>query len=136
MKKNYTLIFLLLISQFVISQIVINELDCDTSIPGNGIDNNEFVELLSETPNFPLDGYVVVFFNSSSSGQNKSYLALDLDGYTTDVNGLLLIGSTLVSPFPQYIISTNLIQNGPDAVAIYQADDLDFEEGTLAYVDR
>ena len=135
MKKNYTLVFLLLISQFVTSQIVINELDCDTP----SIDDKEFIELKSETPNFTLDGYVVVFFNSSTSvstGLNKSYLALDLDGYTTDVNGLLLIGSTMVSPFPQYIISPNLIQNGPDAVAIYQADDLDFEDGTLAYVDE
>ena len=79
---------------------------------------------------------MVVFFNSSTSGANTSYLALDLDGYTTDVNGLLLIRSTLVSPFPQYIIAANLIQNGPDAVAIYQADDLDFEDGTLAYVDE
>ncbi len=59
-------------------------------------------------------------------------MAIDLDGYTTDVNGLLLIGSTLVSPFPQLIISPNLIQNGPDAVAIYQASDTDFPEGTLA----
>ena len=132
MKKTVTLVFLFLISQFVTSQIVINELDCDTP----SIDDKEFIELKSDTPNFSLDGYVVVFFNSSTSGDNTSYLALDLDGYTTDVNGLLLIGSTLVSPFPQYIIAANLIQNGPDAVAIYQADDLDFEDGTLAYVDE
>ena len=132
MKKTVTLVFLFLISQFVTSQIVINELDCDTP----SIDDKEFIELKSDTPNFSLDGYVVVFFNSSTSGANTSYLALDLDGYTTDVNGLLLIGSTLVSPFPQYIIAANLIQNGPDAVAIYQADDLDFEDGTLAYVDE
>jgi len=135
MKKTYLLVFLFLTSQFLTSQIVINELDCDTP----SIDDKEFIELKSDTPNFSLDGYVVVFFNSLTSvttGLNKSYLALDLDGYTTDVNGLLLIGSTLVSPFPQYIIAANLIQNGPDAVAIYQADDLDFEDGTLAYVDE
>ena len=132
MKSQFLLGLVLLVSPFSFSQIVINELDCDTP----STDDKEFVELLSETPNFPLDGYVVVFFNSSSTGANRSYLALDLDGYTTDINGLFLIGNKLVSPFPQYIIADNLIQNGPDAVAIYQADDLDFEEPTTAYVDE
>lgn len=132
MKHIITLIAFFFITQISVSQVLrINELDCDTP----GIDNMEFVELKSQTPNFPLDGYVVVFFNGSNSGGNMSYLALDLDGYETDLNGLLLIGSTTVSPFPQYVISPNLIQNGADAVAIYQADDIDFEEPVLAYVD-
>jgi len=112
-------------------ELVINELDCDTP----GIDDKEFVEIKSETPNFNLNGYVLVFFNGSASGANTSYLALDLDGYTTDINGLLLIGSTTVVPSPQYIIEPNLIQNGADAVAIYQGDAEDFPEGTLAFVD-
>jgi hypothetical protein len=112
--------------------LVINELDCDTP----GIDDKEFVEIRSQTPEFPLDGYVLVFFNGSASGGNTSYLALDLDGYTTDINGLLLIGSSTVVPFPQYIIPTNVIQNGEDALAIYQADADDFPPGTLAYADQ
>lgn len=120
-------------TQFAVSQVLrINELDCDTP----GVDDMEFVELKSQTPNFPLDGYVVVFFNGSDSGGNMSYLAFDLDGYETDINGLLLMGSSSVSPFPQYLIAPNLIQNGADAVAIYQADELDFEEPVLAYVDE
>ncbi|PKP40707.1 MAG: endonuclease I, partial [Bacteroidetes bacterium HGW-Bacteroidetes-13] len=86
---------LFLISGFSFSQVlVINELDSDTP----SIDDKEFVELLSETPNFPLDGYVLVFFNGSTSGANSSYLAIDLDGLQTDINGLLLIGSNSVSP--------------------------------------
>jgi hypothetical protein len=113
-------------------QVVINELDCDTP----GIDDKEFVELLSDTPNFPLDGYVLVFFNGSNSGADKSYFAIDLDGHETDINGLLLIGSNTVSPVPQLLIAPNTIQNGADAVALYQADDLDFEEPTVAYVDE
>lgn len=122
-----------LMTQIALGQVLrINELDCDTP----GVDDKEFVEVKSETPNFLLDGYVVVFFNGSASGANMSYLALDLDGYQTDINGLLLIGSTTVSPFPQYIITPNLIQNGADAVAIYQADEIDFEEPVLAYVDE
>lgn len=111
--------------------VVINEIDCDTP----GIDDKEFVELLSSSPNFPLDGYVLVFFNGSDNGGNTSYLALDLDGYATDINGILLIGSTTVVPFPQYIIPTNVIQNGADAVAIYRGNAEDFIEGTLAFVD-
>ncbi|MBL7793293.1 MAG: endonuclease [Saprospiraceae bacterium] len=111
--------------------LVINELDCDTP----GIDDKEFVEIKSETPNYNLNGFVLVFFNGSASGANTSYLALDLDGYTTDINGLLLIGSTTVVPSPQYIIEPNLIQNGADAVAIYQGNAEDFPEGTLAFVD-
>ncbi len=129
--------FLFLISMFWISctivaqSVVINELDCDTP----SIDDKEFVELLSSSPNFPLDGYVLVFFNGSDNGGNTSYLALDLDGYTTDINGILLIGSSAVIPFPQYIIPANVIQNGADAVAIYRGNAEDFVEGTLAFVD-
>lgn len=128
MRKFLISIAFLFFGQLVWSQVIINELDCDTS----GVDDQEFVELKSTTPNFPLDGYVLVFFNGSDAGGNASYLALDLDGYTTDINGLLLIGSASVSPFPQFLISPNLIQNGADAVAIYQANDFDFPDGTLA----
>ncbi len=128
MKRIFTFIAFLFFSQFIISQIVINELDCDSP----STDDKEFVELKSDTPNYSLDGYVVVFFNGSTSGGNTSYLTIDLDGYTTDVNGLLLIGSTTVSPFPQLVIAPNLIQNGADAVAVYQGSWFDFPEGTLA----
>lgn len=128
MKNTITLVFTLLFSHLLMSQIVINELDCDSP----GIDNKEFLELKSDTPNFALDGYVVVFFNGSASGADSSYFTIDLDGYTTDENGLLLIGSDTVTPFPQLLISANLIQNGADAVAVYLGNDSDFPEGTLA----
>ena len=113
-------------------QLVINELDCDTP----GIDDMEFLELLSDVPNFPLDGYVVVFFNGSENGGNSSYFTVDLDGYVTDVNGLLLIGSNSVSPMPQFLIPENTIQNGADAVAIYQASDFNFPDETLATINN
>jgi hypothetical protein len=134
MKKYIIFISILSIVQLTFPQIVINELDCDTSFEGDNIDKHEFLELLSETPNFPLDGFVVVFFNGSASGGNTSYFAIDLDGYVTDVNGLFLIGNNSVSPLPQYIISDSTIQNGADAVAIYQADNFDFPDGTLATI--
>lgn len=128
MKLFYSL-FAFFIGYTMFAQIVvINELDCDTP----GVDDKEFVELKSETPNFSLDGFILVFFNGSASGGNRSYLALDLAGYTTDSNGLFLIGSTTVVPFPQYIIPVSVIQNGEDAVGIYQASIDDFPGETLA----
>jgi hypothetical protein len=140
MNSQFLFGLVLLMSPFSFSQIVINELDCDTSQTIDGvvdnIDKHEFLELLSETPNFPLDGYVVVFFNGSDSGGNSSYFTVDLNGYTTDINGLFLIGNNAVSPLPQFIISDNTIQNGPDAVAIYQGSDVDFPEGTLATINN
>jgi endonuclease I len=129
MKRLIPLCLLLTITQWAFSQtLVINEIDCDTP----GTDTGEFIELKSATPNFPLDGYVLVLFNGSTSGNDSSYFALDLDGQVTDVNGLLLIGSSTVSPVPQLLIGSNVIQNGADAVAIYQANDFDFTQGTPA----
>ena len=108
--------------------LIINELDPDSP----STDTAEFVELKSQTPNFSTDGYILVFFNGSSSGADSSYMVIDLNGYQTDINGLLVIGSEGVSPFPQLLISENVIQNGADAVGIYQASVNDFPEGTLA----
>jgi hypothetical protein len=128
MKSIFLIILLFSINQFITGQIVINELDCDTP----STDTQEFIELKSDTPNFPLDGYVVVLFNGSDSGGNTSYFTVDLDGYSTDINGLLLIGSNGVSPVPQIIISADVIQNGADAVCVYQGSFYDFPAGTLA----
>ena len=128
MKQIITILIFQWIGLMSFGQIVINELDCDTP----GIDNQEFVELKSDTPNFAMDGYVLVFFNGSTSGADSSYFTIDLDGLTTDINGLLLIGSDSVVPFPQFLISENVIQNGADAVAIYLGNNFDFLEGTLA----
>jgi len=110
--------------------LVINELDCDNP----STDTEEFVEIKSQTPNFSTDGYVLVFFNGSTSGGDSSYLTIDLTGFTTDSNGLLVIGSTGVSPYPQLLISVSVIQNGADAVAIYQASPDDFPEETVATI--
>ena len=58
MKYIIACVVYVMMSSSAIGQLYINELDSDTP----GIDNMEFLELLSDTPNFPLDGYVVVFF--------------------------------------------------------------------------
>ena len=128
MKNSFILFVFLCVWQGSYSQVVINELDCDTP----STDIKEFVELKSNTPNFVLDGYVLVFFNGSTSGADSSYFAIDLDGFQTDANGLLLIGSDGLVPFPQLLIAVSVIQNGADAVALYLGSDFDFPEETLA----
>ena len=128
MKKLFSLV--LYISAFIgwSQTLLINELDPDSP----STDTAEFIEIKSQTPNFSTDGYILVFFNGSSSGADSSYMVIDLNGYQTDNNGLLVIGSEGVSPFPQLLIAENVIQNGADAVGIYQASVNDFPEGTLA----
>ncbi|WP_299251644.1 endonuclease [uncultured Aquimarina sp.] len=128
MKNIYLLVFTILFSHFSFGQVVINELDSDTP----STDTQEFIELKSDIPNFLLDGLVLVLFNGSDSGGDSSYFALDLDGYTTDTNGIFLIGGPEVSPVPDFLLFENTIQNGADAVAIYLGNDVDFPEGTIA----
>ncbi len=126
--KSLTLFFISFIYINSYSQLFVNEIDSDT----DSVDQLEFIEIKSESPNFSLDGYVIVLFNGSSNGSDSSYLAIDLDGYQTDLNGLFLIGNNNVSPSAQIIIPNNSIQNGADAVAIYQAPLSDFPNSTLA----
>jgi len=132
MKKIFTFL-LILISGLSYSQIlVINELDSDNP----STDTAEFIEIKSQTPNFSTDGYVLVFFNGSNSGGDSSYMVIDLTGYVTDNNGLLVIGGSEVSPYPQVVMPSNVIQNGADAVAIYQASVNDFPDETVATINN
>lgn len=119
-----------LLTQASFAQVFINELDSDSP----GIDDKEFVEIRTLSPNTSLNGYVLVFFNGNptSSTANQSYFAIDLNGLTTDVNGLVTIGNTLVSPVPNRIFPDNTIQNGEDAIAIYQTSISNFPTGTVA----
>ncbi|MDA9849536.1 endonuclease [Flavobacteriaceae bacterium] len=128
MHKSITLIFISFFYINTYSQLFINEIDSDT----DSLDQLEFIEIKSESPNFSLDGYIIVLFNGSSNGSDSSYLALDLNGFQTDLNGLFLIGNNNVSPSAQIIVPNNSIQNGADAVAIYQAPLSDFPNSTLA----
>lgn len=129
-QKILTILFLL-VGMFSHSQIVINEIDSDTP----GTDQLEFVELKSDTPNFSLDGYVLVFFNAGSTApysNSVSYYAIDLDGYETDFNGIFHIGNNSVSPAPLKIFPNSTVQNGPDVVALYLGNDNDFPLNTTA----
>ncbi|AFU70267.1 secreted DNA-specific endonuclease I with Por secretion system C-terminal sorting domain [Psychroflexus torquis ATCC 700755] len=132
MNKITFLVFCLL-SQFIFSQkVIINEVDSDTP----GVDTQEFIELRTQVVESPLDGYVLVFFNGSSSGADSSYFAMSLDGFVTDFNGLFVVGGPELTPSPNYRLLRNFIQNGADAVAVYKGSVEDFEEGTLATIDN
>lgn len=103
--------------------VIINEVDSDQL----STDTAEFVELFDGgTGNTPLDGLVIVFYNGSN---DLSYAAFDLDGFTTDANGYFTLGNAAV-PGVDRIFANGVLQNGPDAVAIFDASASDFPNGT------
>ncbi|UII25209.1 T9SS type A sorting domain-containing protein [Fulvivirga maritima] len=104
--------------------LIINEVDADT--PGS--DQEEFVELYDGgVGNVALDGFVVVFFNGNG---DASYNAFDLAGYTTNADGYFVLGNAAVANV-DLVFSNNGLQNGADAVALYQGTAADFPSGTL-----
>lgn len=117
--KKITLLFLFF--SFIGFSQVINEVDADQS----GTDSAEFVEI-SWTPNTALDGLVVVMFNGSD---DQSYAAYGLDGFSTDANGLFVLGNTGVNN-AQITLPSNGLQNGADAVALYTGSESDFPNDT------
>jgi hypothetical protein len=125
MKQILLLAGLLLLSIFSKGQIAINELDSDSP----GTDTKEFIELLTDAPNMSLDGYIVVLYNGSN---NLSYETFDLAGYSSDANGLFVLGTSDISPTPNVVFdkADNVIQNGADAAAIYHAAASSFPNGT------
>ena len=103
--------------------VVINELDSDQA----GTDAAEFVELFDGgAGNTSLTGMVVVFYNGSN---DLSYAAFDLDGYSTDASGYFVLGNTGV-PGVDLVFAGNFLQNGQDAVALYNGDATSFPNGT------
>lgn len=105
-------------------QVIINEVDADTS----GTDTEEFIELYDGgVGNTDLTGLVVVGFNGSD---DASYIAWDLDGYSTDVNGYFVMGNTGLAGINYDIGANNAIQNGADAIALFTGDETDFPDDT------
>lgn len=124
------LLILFFVSIFSNAQVVINEIDPDTP----STDVKEFIELHSATPNYSLNGLVLVMYNAGSTPYSGvlSYYAIDLDGYTTDANGNFLIGNSQVSPTPALDLPETTLQNGPDVIALYNGNGSDFPIGTTA----
>jgi hypothetical protein len=128
MKLLQLLLFISISANLLAQTPIINELDSDTE----SVDTKEFIEIKTSTPFESLDGYLLVLFNGSTSGGDASYYNLDLDGFTTDINGLFVLGAADVSPIADFLLPENTIQNGADAVALYQANESDMPIGTVA----
>lgn len=93
--------------------VVINEIDADQA----STDSAEFVELYDGgVGNTSLDGLSLVLFNGNN---DTAYRTLSLDGFTTDANGFFVVGSANVPNVDWTAFTTNGLQNGPDAVALY-----------------
>ncbi len=107
------------------TQYFINELDADQ----DGTDTLEFIELKTNPANTSLDGMILVLFNGNHP-INGSYNVINLDGFTTDANGLFIIGNDGVPGVDIAIGTSNKIQNGPDAIALYFGIPADFPNGT------
>jgi hypothetical protein len=108
-------------NRLVPTAVVINEVDADTP----GTDTAEFVELIGPA-GAPLDGLVVVFYNGNG---DASYAAFDLDGFSLDAGGFFVLGNAGV-PNVGLVFGSNGLQNGADAVAVYEGDAVDFPNGT------
>jgi len=106
-----------------VANMVINELNADN--PG-GPDTKEFIELYGPA-NASLNGLVVVFLGGTSG---TIYDAIDLDGYTTDANGFFVLGNAATSNV-DYIFPDAHLQNGPDGIAIFAGNAIDYPINTV-----
>lgn len=110
------------------ADVYINEVDSNQT----AADSGEFVELYDggagETS---LDGLLLVFFNGES---DTSYRVVDLTGESTDASGYFVVGNAGVTPRPGSILPDNTIQNGADAVALYDASEFSVTPGVPAPV--
>lgn len=93
--------------------IAINEIDADNA----GTDSAEFIELYDGgAGDTSLDGLTIMLFNGSS---DAAYDTIALDGLVTDEDGFFVIGSADVPDVDLVAFTTNGLQNGADAVALY-----------------
>ena len=109
--------------------VVINEVDADQT----GTDAAEFVELFNPgTAPADLSGHVLVFFNGSDDASYEP--AFDLDGVTIAAGGYYVIcgDAANVANCDREVGTgtTNLIQNGADAVALLMGNATDYPEDT------
>ncbi len=94
--------------------IVINEVDSDTQ----GVDALEFIELYDGgVGNVSLTGKTVALINGAT---DEVYRTFSLTGQSTDSNGLFVIGSNSVANVDFPVFTGDFIQNGADAVALYE----------------
>ena len=92
---------------------VINEIDADQT----GTDAQEFIEIYDGgVGGASLDGLTLVLFNGNG---DAVYDTISLDGLVTDADGFFVVGSATVANVDLVEFTTNGLQNGADAVALY-----------------
>lgn len=106
-----------------LANMVINELNADN--PG-GPDTQEFIELYGPA-NASLNGLVVVFLGGTTG---TIYDAIDLDGFSTDANGFFVLGNAATTNV-DYIFPDAHLQNGPDGIAIFAGNAIDYPINTV-----
>ncbi|XP_028669894.2 uncharacterized protein si:ch211-183d21.1 isoform X1 [Erpetoichthys calabaricus] len=95
---------------------LLNEVNTDS--PGSEEDL-EFIELWHTSgKQASLENIWLLLFNGKD---NKRYKEIHLIGYHTDERGFFLLGGAKVTPKPQYSLPPNIVQNGPDAIALYRS---------------
>ncbi|MCX2681012.1 endonuclease [Galbibacter sp. EGI 63066] len=103
--------------------LVINELDADTP----GTDTAEFIEIFDGgSGNTSLDGFVVVLYNGNG---DSVYNTFDLNGYETNAEGYFVLGNEGVANV-SLTFGSNGLQNGADAVGLYQGSPSDYPIGS------
>ena len=123
MRKITLLAAMLFASLSIAQSIKIVEIDADQT----STDDMEFLEIRTQSANQSLNGYTVVFYNGSD---NESYRTVDLTGFSSDSNGYFIIGSDLFPGADITMGPDNTIQNGADAIAIYNAPAANFPDDT------
>ncbi|TKG93483.1 choice-of-anchor D domain-containing protein [Puteibacter caeruleilacunae] len=97
-------------------QVIINEVNVTPT-------DQEFIEIYDGGKgNSPLDGLVLVLFNGSD---HASYKTFDLSGESTNKDGYFVLGKEGV-PHVNKVFSSPDLQDGPDAIAIYEGKVEDF----------
>ena len=105
----------------------INELDAIALSDGR-----EFIELFDGGEgNTALDAFTLVLFDGDT---DTSYRAIDLTGQSTDANGYFVVGAAS-TPNVDLVLPDGFLQDGADAVALYEAAHSDFPNGTAVAVD-
>lgn len=123
MRKITLLAAMLFASLSIAQSIKIVEIDADQT----STDDMEFLEIRTQSANQSLNGYTVVFYNGSD---NESYRTVDLTGFSSDSNGYFILGSDLFPGADITMGPDNTIQNGADAIAIYNAPAANFPDDT------
>lgn len=109
------------------ASILINEIDADQA----STDVAEFIELFDGgVGGQSLDGLSLVLFNGNS---DTSYKTFALDGYSTGATGYFVVcgdAANVANCDLDVSPDSNLIQNGADAVALYDSVASNFPNGT------